>query len=529
MKNYFMIALLFAVGAHSQTQTYTASTEIFANPERGFYHYRSTGTGTYKALNQSELTGFRTNEKVTLIWREFMLSSFKTTAISADYLAKMQTDFNLLRNAGVKAIIRFNYTNTDGTDANRTQVLAHIAQLKPVIIANEDVISSVEAGFIGNYGEWWYSNNFGTDDHTATNTADRIAVGNAIMTLAPNRMVAFRTPTYQRLIAGSTPVSATTAYNGSITSRIAAHNDCFLSSSDDYGTYTNTTTDPAYLESQSRYTFDGGETCSLTTYSACSNAQAAMKRFHFNYLNADYNQEVTSNWQTNGCLDEVKRKLGYRFELLNSNITTGTLTINLQNTGYANVFNARDVYVVARNTTTGAETPIKVTTNIRLWSAGSTARITQALTSLPNGTYQLYLNLPDSKLATNPIYSIRFANANTWDATKGYNNLNLTYTKTGSTTPTPPVVVTPTPTTPTPTTPTTPLAVVIFLDASDIIQATNLPCTAGNFTVAVYNTTGRLKATTMDISSLKKGIYTVKITCNGTVYTKKISKTTGSW
>jgi len=532
MKNYFMMALLFAVGAHSQTQTYTATTEVFANPERGFYHYRSSGTGTYKALNQAELTGFRTNEKVTLVWREFRLDAFKTTAISADFLAKMQTDFNILRNAGVKAIIRFNYTNTDGTDASRTQVLAHINQLKAVVAANEDVISSVEAGFIGNYGEWWFSNNFGTDDHTATNTADRIAVGNAIMTLAPNRMVAFRTPTYQRLIAGSTPVSATTAYNGSTLSRVAAHNDCFLSSSDDYGTYINTTTDPTYLENQSRYTFDGGETCSLTTYSACTNAVATMKKFHFNYLNADYNTDVTSNWQTNGCLDEVKRKLGYRFELTSSTIANGTLTIDLQNSGFANVFNTRDVYVVARNTTTGAETPIKLTTNIRLWNAGTTTRLTQSLTSLPTGTYQLFLNLPDQKLPTNPIYSIRLANTGTWDATKGYNNLNQTYTTgtTGGTTP--PVVTNPTPTNPTPTnpTPTNPaLPVTIILDANGIIQAANLPCTAGNFTVAVYNTSGRLKATTMDISHLKRGYWIVKITCNGQVYTKKVYKSTGSF
>ena len=528
MKNYFMMALLFAVGAQSQTQTYTASTEIFANPERGFYHYRSSGTSTYQALNQAELIGFRTNEKLTLIWREFRLDAFKNTAISADFLAKMQGDFNTLRNAGVKAIIRFNYTNTDGTDASKTQIMAHISQLKPIVQANEDVISSVEAGFIGNYGEWYYSNNFGTSGLTAAQLADRAAVGAKIMELAPNRMVAFRTPTIQRQVAGSSALSATNAYNGSIASRVAAHNDCFLSDATDYGTYINSTTDHTYLENQSRYTFDGGETCSLTTFSACTNAVNTMKKFHFNYLNADYNQDVTANWQSNGCLDEVKRKLGYRFELLNANITSGTLTLNLQNVGFANVFNERKAYLVYRNMASGAESSFELPTNVRLWNAGTTSRVIQTLnTSLPNGTYQLFLHLPDLKLPTNPIYAIRFANTGTWDAAKGYNNLNLTYTLTAGGT-TPPVVVTP-PTDPTPTTPPTTLPVEIFLGANDIIQAVNLPCTPGNFTVRVYNTSGRLKATTMDISGLKKGIYTVKITCNGTVHTKKVSKTTGSW
>lgn len=524
MKHFFMMTLLFAaVGASSQTKTYTVSSEIIANPERGFYHYRSTGTGTYKALSQSELTGFRTNEKITLIWREFRLDAFKNAAISADFLTKMQADFTALRNAGVKAIIRFNYTNTDGTDAPKSRIIAHIDQLKPVIQANEDVISSVEAGFIGNYGEWYYSNNFGTDDHTATQTADRIAVGNKIMELAPSRMVAFRTPTIQRQIAGTATVTATNAYNGSVVARTAAHNDCFLSSADDYGTYINTTTDYTYLENQSKYTFDGGETCSLTTFSACTNAVATMKRFHFNYLNADYNQEVTTAWQASGCLDEVKRNLGYRFELVDSNIAGTTLTINLRNVGYANIFNDRKAYLVYKNVATGAETAVALSTNVRLWNAGTSTRITQTLDSaLPAGTYQLYLNVPDLKIPGNPVYSVRFGNANLWDAAKGYNSLDQTFTVgSGSGN-----------TTTNPTTPTDPpvasLPVEIFMGSDGIIQVLNLPCAPGNFTVAVYNMNGRLKATTLDISNLKRGYWIVNITCNGQVYTKKVYKATGS-
>lgn len=521
MRNYFMMALLFAVGAHSQTQSYTASAEVIANPERGFYHYRSSGSGTYQPLNQTELTNFRKNEKVTLIWREFRLDAFKTTAISQDFLNKMQADFTTLKNAGVKCIVRFNYTNTDGTDAKKSQILAHIAQLKPVLQANESVISSVEAGFIGNYGEWYASNNFGQDDLTAAQIADRVEVGTKIMELAPNRMVAFRTPTIQRQIAGATTVTAATAFNGSIRSRVAAHNDCFLSSADDWGTYINTTTDYTYLENQSKYTFDGGETCSLTTFSACGNAVATMARFHFNYLNADYNQTVTNNWQANGCLDEVKRRLGYRFELLNSTITAGALTINLRNVGFGNVINDRKAYLVCRNAATGAETQFQLDTNVRLWMAGAETRIGHTLTGLPDGTYQLFLNIPDLSLGSNPAYSIRCANTGLWDEAKGYNNLNQTYVVGNGTVVTPPVTG--------PTQPTNPLPVEIILGANDIIQVSNLSCAVGNFTVAVYNTSGRLKATTMDISHLKKGYWIIKITCNGQVYTKKVYKSTGSW
>ena len=522
-KNFMMLLLCSAVSASAQTQSYTASTDILANPERGFYHYKSTSASNYRALNQAELTGYRTNEKVTLIWREFKLDLFKTSAISADFLAKMQTDFNILRAAGIKAIVRFSYTNVDGTDANKTQILAHIEQLKPVMAANENVIALVEAGFIGNYGEWYDSDSFGKSNLTTQNLADRKVVGLKIMELAPQRMVAFRTPTIQRQIAGAATVSASTAYNGSVLARTAAHNDCFLSDATDYGTYINSTTDYSYLENQSKYTFDGGETCSLTTFSACSNAVTMMGKFHFNYLNADYNQDVTSSWQSNGCLDDVKRKLGYRFELLNSNITNNVLTINLQNSGFGNVFNDRKAYLVYRNTASGVEYSFELATNVRLWNAGVQTRITQSLDfAVPNGTYQLFLNLPDLSMGSNPIYSIQCGNTGLWEAAKGYNKLNQTFTVTAGAPVTPPVTTAPVVTPPV-TAPTQALPVEIILVDNAIITPYNLPSEI--FTVKVYNASGRLKSTSPDISDLRRGTYIVKLTCLGVLYTKTIMKT----
>lgn len=526
-KNFMMLLLCTAVGALAQTQTYTATTEVIANPERGFYHYKSTSASNYRALNQSELTAYRTNEKVTLIWREFKLDQFKTSPITADFLTKMQADFNILRASGVKAVVRFCYTNVDGTDASKSQVLSHIDQLKPVMAANEDVVALVEAGFIGNYGEWYDSLSFGKSNLSTQNLADRKAVGLKIMELAPHRMVAFRTPTIQRQIAGANTVSATNAYDGTVLARTAAHNDCFLSDATDYGTYINSTTDYTYLENQSKYTFGGGETCSLTTYSACANAVSKMTKFHFNYLNADYNQDVTTSWQANGCLDDVKRKLGYRFELLNSSIANNVLTINLQNVGFANVFNDRKAYVVYRNTLTGAEHSFQLDTNVRLWNAGVQTSIIQNLDfAVPNGTYQLFLNLPDMAMASNPIYSIQCANTGLWEAAKGYNKLNQTFTVTAGvvinnpvTPPVAPPVAPPTP----PTQPTEAVAVEIILINNTTITPYHLPST--NFTVKVYNMNGKLKASSTDISELKRGSYIVKLTCLGVLYTKTVMKT----
>ena len=67
----------------------------------------------------------------------------------------------------------------------------------------------MEAGFIGQYGEWYYSKNYGTSSLTAQNIADRKEIGLKILELAPDRMVAFRTPTFQTLVGGATPISQT--------------------------------------------------------------------------------------------------------------------------------------------------------------------------------------------------------------------------------------------------------------------------------------------------------------------------------
>ena len=463
-----IILLLFStIAMQSQTVNYTESFENFANPERGFYHEIATRRsidpiGTYTPLNQTVLTNFRVNQGITLIRRIFYLDEFvniyNIPSGVNDYFSKMNNDFTALRNAGMKCIIKFQYTNSESNpiDAPKANILHHIDQLKIITQLNEDVISSVEAGFIGTYGEWTISNTYGngSSDQTLTpnNRLDRKEIGLKILELAPNRMVAFRTPYFQRLIIGTNPLASANPYNGSIGSRVAAHNDCFLASIDDMGTYTSNpiTDDQDWLANQSNYTFSSGETCRLfdnnnvlIPFLLPNNARTQMERFHFNNLNIDWSLQVVSPtngyWSgipaTNGSfLDEVRRKLGYRFVMLNSNITNNILTINIKNIGFANCINKRKVFLIFRSTSVGnPEYKIELTeTDVRLWKSGFTNTISKNLTKLnnivPPGTYRLFLNLPDL-INPNPLYSIQFANTNTWSSNNsGYIILNHMYT-----------------------------------------------------------------------------------------------------
>ncbi|ESU27222.1 hypothetical protein FLJC2902T_21960 [Flavobacterium limnosediminis JC2902] len=439
------LALLFSVIGFAQTTnvTYTTSSENFSNPERGLYHHTETHSTGYSSLSQATLTNYRNNEKITLILRVFYLENFRTSAISQDYLNKMQADFNAIRNAGIKCIVRFAYSDTDAAgqrDASKAQILAHIEQVRPLLQNNVDVIAVMQAGFIGSWGEWYYTDHFGMAP-TSSDYANRRAVVDGLLSALPSsRMVQIRTPKLKQATYSTT--SALTqgqAYNGSTLSRLAHHNDCFLSSSTDFGTYTNTSSEYPYLEQETKFLAMGGETCAVNEpRSGCGTATQEMQKFHWSYLNVDYNASVISGFSSNGCLPDIKNKLGYRFELVNgafpqaANIgATMNVNFKVKNTGYATPYNQRTAYIVFKNTVTNAVYTKALTSDPRLWTSQAETTVNETITlptDMVQGSYRLYLYMPDatSGLSARPEYAIRMANANIWEAATGYNNLNAT-------------------------------------------------------------------------------------------------------
>lgn len=445
MKRLFiaMVLLLSFYGnAQNSTVTYTQSTAAINNPERGFYRHTETHSASYSSLNQSTLDGYRANN-TTLLLRVFYLESFRNAPISSAYLSAMQADFNKIRSAGLKVIVRFAYSDTDVAgqrDASKAQVLAHIQQVKSLLVTNADIISVMQAGFIGSWGEWYYTDNFGMSP-TATDFANRKEVVDGILSALPaSRMVQLRTPTLKQKTYGSTAALTTgQAFNGSNIARLGHHNDCFLSSSTDFGTYNNTSSEYPYLEQETKYTAMGGETCAVNEpRSGCSTALAEMQKFHWSYLNFDYNPSVISGFQANNCFSDIQNRLGYRFTMVNATLPQTAsigavmpVTLKIKNTGFASPYNQRKVYLVLRNASTGQEYSVALNTDPRLWAAGVEQTITENVTlptNMVGGSYKLFLKLPDmdSALSTRPEYSIRMANETTWETTTGYNDLKHT-------------------------------------------------------------------------------------------------------
>jgi hypothetical protein len=270
--------------------------------------------------------------------------------------------------------------------------------------------------------------------------ADRKSVVDKLLAVVPaDRMVQLRMPLFKTKLYSTTALTAAEAYGTTAKARLGHHNDCFLSNASDYGTYINPSVEFPYLAAETNFVPSGGETCAYAPpRSDCPTAVSEMARFHWSYLNLDYNQTVLNNWKTQGCFTQVEQKLGYRFVMKSgafpgSAKPGGAFTVNLtvHNQGWAAPYNKRDVELVFRNTATGALYRVKLATDPRMWLSNQTITINQTVmlpADMPKGTYALLLNLPDpqASLRARPEYAIQMANTGTWEPATGFNKLNHT-------------------------------------------------------------------------------------------------------
>ncbi|UFH52648.1 DUF4832 domain-containing protein [Spirosoma sp. KNUC1025] len=489
----FLLTCLTSLHAQKRQLTYRESQDDFPNPERGFYIPISTSSAKFVPLDAVALATYRTQSRrvskasysiyCSLVYRGYRLETFKDSPLSEGFLEKVRADFAIARSSGIKLILRFAYTDKATTgncpdqykicppygDAPKAIVLKHISQLSPLLHENADVLAVFQMGFIGIWGENYFSDYFGDASTNGLGVvpdsswqARNQVLAALLQALPADRMVQVRTPQIkQRFVYGpQAPVTAaampaTMGFSQATAARIGFHNDCFLASPDDYGTFysvgnSSTKRGPAtavlrqYMAQDSRYTAVGGETCddAFSPQNDCAplgRAEQEMALMHYSYLNASYNNDVNNDWQTNGCMDNIRRRLGYRFVLRRASFPEVVaerqpvqVSLTVDNVGYASPYNPRPVQLILRELKTGTVYTIPVKTDVRQWFPGShqlnfSIRLPDELKS---GKFEMLLNLPDAytSLAKNPAYSIRFANDGLWEEQTGFNKLNHTLT-----------------------------------------------------------------------------------------------------
>lgn len=406
------------------------SEQDFPNPERGFYRF---GTDPSKITGAS--LDYVISDGQRLVYTPGDLGPYRTRDLPAAYLRDLHAGFGRLRDKGLKAVVRFayNYPGNESDylnaqDAKLSRVKRHIAQLQPVLQANADVIAAVQGGFIGAWGEWHTSSN------NLTSPANKAAVRDALLQALPaNRTLQVRYPadlaawyptpaTLGQMLAAQPPDAA----------RIGQHNDCFLASPDDVGTYWADTPAKsaqlrAYAQRASSVTGAGGETCAppkpAQARMSCSDILREGAGYHMSYLNRDYFKGFFDRWQAEGCMAEVSRRLGYRITL-KSVAHSATATpggafawqVTLANGGWARPMNPRTLSLYLVDASNKVVTLPLAGTDLRQATPGEPMQWSGSVTlpaTLPAGSYHVHVGAPDAfpSLAAKPMYSVRFANA----------------------------------------------------------------------------------------------------------------------
>jgi lysophospholipase L1-like esterase len=485
-----------AVSGVTQTVSYTPSSENFANPERGFAYENDVPWATndtwdfcrqgnnftaynYDAWNTPLDPSFLASERAngrSVVMSRYHIAAFRNGDISPEYLAFLDRDFATARQAGMKQIIRFAYNYPKGgPDAPLAQVLRHLDQLKPVLQRNKDVIATMEAGFIGCWGEWHSSSNELlprnyppiSDRDGYINDASRQIMDKLLNTLPADRMLQFRYPRNFFEYLGKTdlsppdPLTAASAYSGSAQSRVGYQDDCFVCNPLHGGSYWNSRgafdETPNFLKANNEFVAQGGEPGDPEStdptepanpnspLSSCETVRNEFTSVHWSTVglyNVNSAASAVKRWQRDGCWDEFNRNLGYRFQLRSAIIPTSAkpgqslaLSLLMTNEGYARPYNPRNIELVLRNKVNGQVTRIKVqpSVDIRMLLPGPSETKTVTLSvgvpsGLAVGTYDVLLNLPDPEpsINTRAEFSIQLANNGVWEKTTGYNSLGAT-------------------------------------------------------------------------------------------------------
>ncbi len=417
----------------SVTLSYTESTKPLVNPERGFYGGAVDIRSASSPVSVSAAKAVRA-EGMTLKYVGFYLTDFIKGDISQAYLDMIQRSMDAMREAGIKCVLRFAYQNSESSkpwDPTEAVALRHIEQLRPLLQKNADVIFVLQAGFVGVWGEWYYTDNFVMNPSSDADYQPRRWLTEALLEALPeSRQVALRTPQFKMRMYGLSlrdTLTAAKAHDGSALARLCGHNDCFGASADDYGTFDNETADRVFWKYDTRYTLMGGETCKVSDYCKCPATLKDLQDYHWTYLNSGYHSSVLNRWKTSGCMDEIKARLGYRLVLTELSRSAKpeagkgfSLTLQLENKGFAAPMNPRSAAIVfvAQD---GKISRFPLEADPRDWYPGK-HEVKLGFT-LPAAHGTVYLALEDPLLPGRPEYSIALASEGVWDAQKGWNKL----------------------------------------------------------------------------------------------------------
>ncbi len=443
-----------------QDISYADSKNTLVNPDRGLYlplriqYDEETGLfgNRADAVNAANAASQR---NISLVYLRIDLSAWSGRAnasgedllITSEQMASLSDLLSIFRKYSIKVVPRFSYdvsAKLDQEPKSLDTVMSHIESMRTFFEDNKDVITSVDVGILGPWGEMHGTSGiYATDD-----TLRQITL--KLLDVLPKELTAnVRTPVQYRTVFGSLENDSEDRY------RLGIFNDGYLGSESDLGSFHSGITRDNFvdwMETQGNYTFYGGEVTradpeepdyvpEMEQWSEGAFAAQEMPRTHTSYFNADFNQKILRDkWQNQTYANEqdeyngetyykyLTDHIGYRLVLRKSELTpsvqtgeTAALRINLENVGFARLIQKQKVYLILEKD--GVYRKAELDTDISNLMSQSSEIYTYRFSvpsDLATGNWNVYYKISN---INSENYPVSFANADVYNEDLGANKV----------------------------------------------------------------------------------------------------------
>ncbi len=449
-----------------QDLNYTDALESIENPHIGFYrpvskHFTAEGnapSNTWGNIThlRMDISEFSSNAVISIDKETGDTLYGVSKPLTQDMLDAFEGMLDDVRKRGHSAIVRFAYdpwyNGTKNCDPDQSVILTHLKQLAEVYSRNTDVITYVELGMYGSWGEM----------HSSANGSNA-NIAEALQTLLeatpPEIKIGVRRPDivaywlkitdgndYSGFDIDSEKFQQAVAEKKDTIYRVGMYNDGYLGSDSDLGTIGMGASGHKltremmvkWLEKYSQHTPYGGELVANNNGENPINTPEYLSiegfRTHTSYLNYEWHQPTILGWKDmifngndaeySGCdgYTYVANHLGYRFILRKSVLPDSVaqneefpITLRIVNMGFANLTKKKKVSFILSGENHKYEIFPNDEIDPRNWLSRISDETTTSIT-LPNdveiGKYQLYMRISELGDFTkdNNRYCIQFGN-----------------------------------------------------------------------------------------------------------------------
>lgn len=446
-----------------QSISYSDANKKLNNPDQGFYNAIDVAVKRSGISNLSSLKSEIKYADYNLIHLKMDISDFsKNVNKSKDYeltsqaLSDIDALLKSLYSAEKTTIIRFAYDkNYDGHGTKKSpiepdisMIHKHIEALALILNKNKNVITAIETGLFGPWGEM-HTTPYGENYDLISEAVNKLLV----CTSESNIPVLVRKPafiyTYLKNYKGVSFSSKSSipyyelSENEDI-NRLGLYNDGYLGSSSDLGTYLsgNRSKEVELLKQFTNRTPYGGEVCTYVDDNGVEKLDKAiwdnlntyvpeMFDMNLSFLNIDWNDSVIARWKTdysyNGeaAFDYIEKHFGYRYLITDSEFSRASdnsslkIELSIENKGFGNllIHRAKQMKLIFVNESTRKT---EYTKDLKTLFTGQSKIDETISVSLPAGiSYNVFLKVCDS----DGKYNIAFANSSMYDSSLKANKI----------------------------------------------------------------------------------------------------------